>query len=91
MNPQPPIILTRPLHFGDPCVHCKTPHDEVKPGPCPAFEPFPRPPMAGEEFLTARGREYARFDFEAQAFAIFKAAYRTSDRGVERSGGNGGT
>lgn len=21
-------------HFGDPCVHCGTPHDEVKPGPC---------------------------------------------------------
>lgn len=24
-----------PTHFGDPCVHCGTPHDEVAPGPCP--------------------------------------------------------
>lgn len=23
-----------PTHFGDPCVHCGTPHDEVEPGPC---------------------------------------------------------
>ena len=23
-----------PTHFGDPCVHCGTPHDEVAPGPC---------------------------------------------------------
>ena len=22
------------LHFGDPCVHCATPHDDVAPGPC---------------------------------------------------------
>ena len=21
-------------HFGDPCIHCGTPHDEVQPGPC---------------------------------------------------------
>ena len=21
-------------HFGDPCVHCATPHDDVPPGPC---------------------------------------------------------
>ena len=21
-------------HFGDPCIHCGTPHDDVKPGPC---------------------------------------------------------
>lgn len=23
-----------PTHFGDPCVHCNTPHDEVPIGPC---------------------------------------------------------
>lgn len=23
-----------PNHFGDPCVHCNTPHDEVQRGPC---------------------------------------------------------
>jgi hypothetical protein len=23
-----------PTHFGDPCVHCGTPHDQVEPGPC---------------------------------------------------------
>jgi hypothetical protein len=23
-------------HFGDPCVHCGIPHDEVPPGPCKA-------------------------------------------------------
>lgn len=22
-------------HFGDPCIHCATPHDEVQPGACP--------------------------------------------------------
>ena len=22
------------LHFGDPCVHCEIPHDDVAPGPC---------------------------------------------------------
>ena len=21
-------------HFGDPCIHCRIPHDEVPPGPC---------------------------------------------------------
>ena len=21
-------------HFGDPCIHCGIPHDEVLPGPC---------------------------------------------------------
>jgi hypothetical protein len=21
-------------HFGDPCLHCGIPHDEVEPGPC---------------------------------------------------------
>lgn len=21
-------------HFGDPCIHCGTPHDEAAPGPC---------------------------------------------------------
>lgn len=21
-------------HFGDPCIHCAAPHDEVAPGPC---------------------------------------------------------
>ena len=21
-------------HFGDPCRHCGTPHDEIQPGPC---------------------------------------------------------
>jgi hypothetical protein len=25
-----------PTHFGDPCVHCDAPHDDVAPGPCPA-------------------------------------------------------
>lgn len=25
----------RRAHFGDPCVRCGTPHDEVAPGPCP--------------------------------------------------------
>jgi hypothetical protein len=23
-----------PTHFGDPCVHCGTPHDQVPIGPC---------------------------------------------------------
>lgn len=23
-------------HRGDPCIYCETPHDKVKPGPCPA-------------------------------------------------------
>tara|TARA_R100001463_G_scaffold50536_1_gene100863 strand:+ start:286 stop:621 length:336 start_codon:yes stop_codon:yes gene_type:complete len=23
-------------HKGDPCIYCGTPHDDVKPGPCPA-------------------------------------------------------
>lgn len=21
-------------HYGDPCIHCGTPHDDVTPGPC---------------------------------------------------------
>ena len=25
-----------PHHFGDPCIYCGTPHDNVEPGPCPA-------------------------------------------------------
>ena len=24
------------MHFGDPCIHCGTPHDDVAPGPCPS-------------------------------------------------------
>lgn len=28
-------------HMGDPCIYCHTPHDEVKPGPCPAREWWP--------------------------------------------------
>lgn len=26
--------MTLPTHFGDPCIHCGSPHDEVEPGPC---------------------------------------------------------
>lgn len=26
-----------PRHFGDPCAYCGTPHDDVKPGPCPGL------------------------------------------------------
>lgn len=26
-----------PRHFGDPCVHCHTPHDDVAVGPCPGL------------------------------------------------------
>ena len=25
-------------HFGDPCIYCGTPHDDVEPGSCPAFK-----------------------------------------------------
>ena len=28
-----------PRHFGDPCIRCGTPHDEVQPGPCPSTLP----------------------------------------------------
>lgn len=27
--------VSQTTHFGDPCVKCGTPHDEVSPGPCP--------------------------------------------------------
>ena len=27
-----------PHHFGDPCIQCGTPHDDVEPGSCPAFK-----------------------------------------------------
>ena len=27
--------MTELHHYGDPCVHCATPHDDVLPGPCP--------------------------------------------------------
>lgn len=64
--------MTEPHHKGDPCIYCKTPHDAVAPGPCPAFEPSARPPMAGERFLGYHGPDTARFDFSEQAFAIFK-------------------
>lgn len=26
--------MSEQTHFGDPCIHCGTPHDEVEPGPC---------------------------------------------------------
>jgi hypothetical protein len=29
------VAETKLTHFGDPCIHCGTPHDEVAPGPCP--------------------------------------------------------
>lgn len=32
------IPLGNPYHLGDPCIYCGTPHDDVKPGPCPARE-----------------------------------------------------
>jgi hypothetical protein len=31
---------TAGAHFGDPCIRCNTPHDEVEPGPCPGREPI---------------------------------------------------
>lgn len=27
-------MTARPTHFGDPCIHCNTPHDDFEPGPC---------------------------------------------------------
>lgn len=27
-------MTDKPTHFGDPCRHCGTPHDEILPGPC---------------------------------------------------------
>jgi len=59
-------------HSGDPCRWCRTPHDEVAVGTCPAFEDKRRPPRAGEWFLGNRGPDLARFDFSYQSFAIFK-------------------
>lgn len=32
-----------PTHFGDPCIHCGTPHDEVARGACPQTLMEPRP------------------------------------------------
>jgi hypothetical protein len=31
---QGPCTAKEVAHFGDPCVHCHTPHDDVAPGPC---------------------------------------------------------
>ena len=28
-----------PKHFGDPCIHCNTPHDDVPVGPCRGTTP----------------------------------------------------
>jgi hypothetical protein len=28
-----------PLHQGDPCIHCKVPHDDVPVGPCRGIQP----------------------------------------------------
>lgn len=28
------ILESKMHHFGDPCIHCGTPHDAVDPGPC---------------------------------------------------------
>ena len=28
-----------PRHFGDPCMYCDTPHDNVRPGPCKRTAP----------------------------------------------------
>lgn len=32
--PETPRPECRLLHFGDPCIHCGTPHDAVEPGLC---------------------------------------------------------
>ena len=32
------MATSLPTHFGDPCIHCGTPHDEVAPGACPGDE-----------------------------------------------------
>jgi len=61
-------------HQGDPCVFCGTPHDEVEPGPCPAFKRFGAP-LAGEWFLGDRGKlriTQAMFDFAATEFPVLK-------------------
>lgn len=29
------VDYARYAHRGDPCIYCSTPHDKVKPGPCP--------------------------------------------------------
>jgi hypothetical protein len=31
---QGPCIAKEVAHFGDPCIHCRTPHDDIAPGPC---------------------------------------------------------
>jgi len=60
-------------HKGDPCVYCRTTHDEVAVGNCPAFTGEVRYPTCGETFLCDDGKiETARFDFEATKFPIFR-------------------
>lgn len=36
INKKEKEILEQVGHVGDPCIYCNLPHDEVKPGPCPA-------------------------------------------------------
>jgi hypothetical protein len=67
------VVLSKPHHFGDPCVFCGKNHDEVIPGACSAFYEKPRPPDAGEFFLSGDGQiVQAMFCFETLAYAIFK-------------------
>ena len=39
-------------HFGDPCIYCGTPHDEVAPGPCPGRADYDGAPYC--QFCGAR-------------------------------------
>jgi outer membrane murein-binding lipoprotein Lpp len=53
-----------PTHFGDPCVYCGTPHDDVTPGQCP-----------GEHDPRALARERNEAVAALKPFAMFGAQW----------------
>jgi len=60
-------------HKGDPCVYCKTPHNAVSVGMCPAFTGEIREPQTGEYFVGNDGFiKCAQFNFTIQKFPILE-------------------
>lgn len=58
-------------HFGDPCVTCRVPHDEVEPGPCPVgwLDALDRAEREFQETRVKRKHYGGSYEDESQKFS----------------------
>jgi hypothetical protein len=83
-------------HFGDPCIHCGVPHDEVPPGPCSGRAPQSKTPLEyGAPAYTIRvtrldcaGRIK---DFEFDGYGVLRELLDDVEAEAEKRGWFGDT